>query len=229
MSEILTTLLQDARVWQGHRHTSTNQPAELTGYSRLDTLLGGHGWPRGALTECLLDTPGIGELYLLLPLVRRLAETGRTVFWLNPPYIPYAPALARAGVNLEEIIVLHARDRGDFVWSLENCLRSPVTGLVMAWPDTLAPRDIRRLQLAAEAGNNLCVLFRERRYSEQSSPAALRLVLEPDGPQGLGVTVLKRRGSWSGQRCSLTLAQRAGLSTGTVSSVVRGPWPAPAR
>ena len=45
----------------------------------------------------------------------------------------------------------------------------------MAWPGRLASRDIRRLQLAAEAGDNVCVLFRERRFADQNSPAALRL------------------------------------------------------
>jgi len=68
MSELLNTLMQDARVWQGHRHTQTTQPAESTGYQVLDNQLGGLGWPRGALSECLLDNPGIGELQLLLPL-----------------------------------------------------------------------------------------------------------------------------------------------------------------
>ncbi len=212
MNGILSTLIQDARIWQGHRQTRTNQPAELTGYPLLDTQLGDIGWPKGALSECLLNAPGIGELYLLLPLIQRLTASDKTVFWLNPPHIPYAPALARESVNMDQIIVLHTRDRGDFLWSLENCLRSPVTGLVMAWPDKLAARDVRRLQLAAEAGNNVCILFRERRYAEQNSPAALRLVLESDDQQGLTVKVLKRRGSWSGQHCSLALAQRAGLA-----------------
>ena len=95
MSEILNTLMQDARVWQGQHHTRTGRPTEPTGYQVLDNQLGGVGWPRGALSECLLDEPGIGELHLLLPLMQRLSQAGKTVFWLNPPHTPYAPALAR--------------------------------------------------------------------------------------------------------------------------------------
>ncbi|NMT65029.1 translesion DNA synthesis-associated protein ImuA [Marinobacter orientalis] len=224
MSELLDTLIQDARVWQGHCHTRTTQPAESTGYQVLDNQLGGLGWPRGALSECLLDAPGIGELHLLLPLMQRLCAGGKTVFWLNPPHTPYAPALAREGVNLDQVVLIHTGDESDFLWTLENCLRSPVTGLVMAWPGKLASREVRRLQLAAEAGSNVCVLFRERRHAGQNSPAALRLELEPGEQQDLRVNVLKRRGSWPGQRCSLALGQRAGLPFLETTRVAPGPW-----
>ena len=61
MSELLDTLMQDARVWQGHRQNKTIQPAEPTGYQTVDNQLEGIAWPWGALSECLLDTPGIGE------------------------------------------------------------------------------------------------------------------------------------------------------------------------
>lgn len=228
MSELLNTLMQDARVWQGHRHTQTIQPAEPTGYQILDNQLGGIGWPKGALSECLLDTPGIGELHLLLPLMQRLSHNGKTVFWLNPPYTPYAPALAREGVNLDQVVMIHTDD-GDFLWTLENCLRSPVTGLVMAWPGKLASREVRRLQLAAEAGSNVCVLFRERCYAGQNSPAALRLELEPGDQQELKVNIVKRRGSWPGQRCALAMAHRADLSFREAPRVAQGPWPASTR
>ena len=229
MSELLNTLMQDARVWQGHQHRSTSQPAEPTGYQILDNQLGGIGWPRGALSECLLDNSGIGELHLLLPLMQRLSHNGKTVFWLNPPHMPYAPALAREGVNLDQVVMIHTDEAGDFLWTLENCLRSPVTGLVMAWPGKLASRDIRRLQLAAEAGSNVCVLFRERRYADQNSPAALRLELEPSDNQALKINIVKRRGSWPGQRCALAMAQRADLAFHEAPRVVQGPWPASTR
>lgn len=229
MSELLNTLMQDARVWQGHKHNKTTQPAEPTGFQALDNQLGGLGWPRGALSECLLDAPGIGELTLLIPLMQRLSQAGKAVFWLNPPHTPYAPALTREGIDLNQIIMIHTEDKSDFLWTLENCLRSPVTGLVMAWPKKLAAREIRRLQLAAEAGSNVCVLFRERHYAEQNSPAALRLELEPDDQQSLKVNVLKRRGSWPGQRCSLAMAHRASLLHPEAPRIVQGPWPTMAR
>lgn len=225
MSELLNTLIQDARVWQGHQHNSSTQPAEPTGYQVLDNQLGGLGWPRGALSECLLQAPGIGELTLLMPLMQQLSRAGQTVFWLNPPHTPYAPALASEGVDLQQVVMIHTGShKADFLWSLENCLRSPVTGLVMAWPETLATRDIRRLQLAAEAGSNVCVLFRERQCADQNSPAALRLALEPAPQHSLKVEVVKRRGSWPGQGCSIAMPQRAELPFPEAPRVIHGPW-----
>lgn len=227
MSELLNTLIQDARVWQGHRHTTTTLPAELTGYQALDNQLGGLGWPRGALSECLLDAPGIGELQLLLPLMQRFSRAGKTVFWLNPPHTPYAPALARAEVDLAQVVMIHTEDSGDLLWTLENCLRSTATGLVLAWPGKLAIRDIRRLQLAAEAGDNICVLFRSRQLAAQSSPAALRLELQPGEQGDLRINILKRRGSWPGQRCTLGMGQRVDRPVADACRVVVGPWNEP--
>ncbi|MDX1757809.1 MAG: translesion DNA synthesis-associated protein ImuA [Marinobacter sp.] len=224
MSELLNTLIHDARVWQGHRQGRAHQPGERTGYAALDQQLDGAGWPVGALSECLLDHEGIGELQLVLPLMRRMAQAGRTVFWINPPHIPYAPALARHGLSLEQVVVVRPTSAGDTLWTLENCLRSPVTGLVLAWPGRLASRDIRRLQLAAEAGHTTCVLFRPRRQARQSSPAALRLELEPAPHHGLRVNVLKRRGGWPGQHCRLDMASRAGQALPASPRVIAGPW-----
>ncbi len=99
MSKSLNHLLQDARIWQGHKPPQKHaSPAEHTGgYQVLDNQLGGLGWPKGALSECLLDSCGIGELHLVLPLMQKVARQGKTIFWLNPPpHTPYAPpALAR--------------------------------------------------------------------------------------------------------------------------------------
>lgn len=223
MNDVLNTLMQDSRIWQGHKQVRNRHPAASTGYIALDNQLGGAGWPRGALTECLLDAPGIGELQLVLPLMRQLSQDGKSVFWLNPPHTPYAPAMAREGVDLDRIIMVHPQSHPDLLWTLENCLRSPVTGLVLAWPGKLASRDIRRLQLAAEAGSNICILFRERSLAEHSSPAALRLELTAGKHQDLKINILKRRGGWPGQRCTLSL-QRTDTAPFSDNRVVHGPW-----
>lgn len=228
MNDILTALIRDDRIWQGSRRLHQSAATEATGFPPLDTATGGLGWPRGALTECLLDDAGIGELTLVLPLLRRLSGAGRSVFWINPPHIPYAPALERAGVALEQLVVIHTSTADDTLWTLENCLRSAATGLVMAWPGRLAGRDIRRLQLAAEAGDNHAILFRHRSRARQSSPAALRLELAPAPRQGLEVRILKRRGGWPGQPCLLDMADRSGAETVTGSAnVLPGPWSGP--
>ena len=54
---------------------------------------------------------------------------------------------------------------------------------------------------------------------------ALRLELVPGDHQDLKVNIIKRRGSWPGQRCSLALGHRADITTQDSSRVVQGPWP----
>jgi len=56
---------------------------------------------------------------------------------------------------------------------------------------------LRRLQLAAEAGDALGVLFRPRHFVQRPSAAALRIQLAPGIDGGLSVSILKRRGGWA--------------------------------
>lgn len=61
----------ESLVWRGDRLAEPEAPGLPTGHSRLDAVLPGGGWPRGALTEFLLPHPGVGELGLLLPLKKQ--------------------------------------------------------------------------------------------------------------------------------------------------------------
>jgi hypothetical protein len=75
---------------------------------------------------------------------------------------------------------------------------------VLAWQAKIQPAQVRRLQLAAEQGGGIGVLFRPLRATGEVSPAALRLRITPS-PIGLDVEVQKRRGGWGGQQCSVPL------------------------
>ena len=86
-----------------------------------------------------------------------------------------------------------ARFPGDpGMWAFEQTLRSGACDAVLGWARRLRLREIRRLQLAAERGRTLGVLFRPRRAACESSPAVLRLGLEPLCT-GVRVTLLKGR------------------------------------
>jgi hypothetical protein len=189
----LEDLLQRADLWRGG---SAPPVAGLpSGFAELDAQLPGGGWPVGALSEILSDRNGIGELKLLMPMLARLTREDRWLAFIAPPYIPYAPALARAGVNLAHVLVVHARDGSEALWATEQALRAGTCGAVLAWPATADMQRLRRLQLAAETGHALGVLFRPGRAAGDISPAALRLKLEPT-TNGLAVHILKRRGGW---------------------------------
>jgi hypothetical protein len=176
--------------------------ALASGFDELDQRLPRGGWPLGAMVELLSATEGIGELSLLLPALCRLAHSGRSIAWIAPPYIPYAPALAQRGLPLERLLITYTRSLAESLWAAEQALRCPAVGAVLGWATHLADKSLRRLQLAAEAGGSLGILHRPLAAATEASPAALRLQLQPQ-LQGLGIHVLKARGGRAGWSCQL--------------------------
>lgn len=190
----LEEVLQRADVWRGGE-TVPGIPALPTGFTQLDALFPGGGWPRGALTEILLPRPGVGAVSLVLPALARLSQERRWLAWVAPPHLPYAPALSAAGIDLSRSLMIHPRADADGLWAVEQALRSGTCGAVLAWPATGDMRALRRLQLAAEAGQSWGVLFRSEKMADQASPAAVRLHIKPE-TDGVSLSVLKRRGGW---------------------------------
>jgi hypothetical protein len=78
------------------------------------------------------------------------------------------------------------------LWAFEQALGSGACDAVLGWVRQPKPRDIRRLQLAAERGRTLGVLFRPRRTAREPSAAMLRLSVEPLAA-GVRLTILKGR------------------------------------
>ena len=192
----LEEILRTRPVWRGDTIVPVRQ-AVATGFDDLDRELPGGGWPRGALTELLAQREGFGELQLILPALAALTQRGRRVAWLAPPHLPYAPALAAAGLDLTHLAVVRAPGRRDALWAAEQVLRSAACEALLAWLPDARYAELRRLAVAADEGGACLLVFRPLAAADQSSPAALRLALEPAG-EGLGVRFLKRRGRSSG-------------------------------
>ena len=192
-TESLEQLLRNqANIWRGLRAQSPDWNTIATGFSELDTLLPGGGWPLGALLEMLVPHVGIGELRLLLPAMAKLSQAGRYIAWIAPPHQPYAPALVQADIDLSQILVVDCPQENNIPWTLEKLLRNQRCGMALAWPKRLNDHQSRRLQLAAEQGRSLAVLF-----PQQQSPhnhAALRIELRPIA-KGLLLKFLKARGN----------------------------------
>jgi len=193
VSPSLESVLQHPGIWRGNQRAQTAEDALPTGFAELNALLPGGGWPCGALTEVLLSRQGIGELRLITPALARLSEADGWLAWVAPPYVPYAAALAAAGIDLKRLLVAKPPSEADAWWTAEQALRSGACGALLAWLRAADERRMRRLQLAAETGHTWGVLFRHARAAQDRSPAALRLLLEPS-TEGLAVTILKRRG-----------------------------------
>lgn len=208
MNPALAAILDHPAIWRGG--DCAPEPACIaSGFAALDAVLPGGGWPRSALAEILLEREGIGELRLTLPALARLQSEGRSVVWIAPPYRPYAPALAAAGLDLARLIVVHPCKGSDALWAYEQALRAPECGAAFAWMNLHEERALRRLQVAAREGRTWGVLWRRPGQHASAAAAPLRLALAPE--QGrLAVRILKRRGGELAQPVVLDLARAPG-------------------
>ena len=189
-----------ASLWRGDERPADEAcgPTLASGFAELDRELPGGGWPQGQLIELLTDNAGIGELSLLAPALAQLAQTRRCSVWVLPvdasrtvshapevQTIPYAPALATAGLDLARTIFVKPSTPREGLWAVEQSLRARHLGAVVGWLPSASGtgdgdfRALRRLHLLAQRHRALAFV--------------LRLLLASAGTQ-LQVTLLKRRG-----------------------------------
>src|SRR3990172_7628695 len=134
MPSLAAGLDQHPGIWRGGELARTACPGIATGFSALDAELPGGGWPTAALVEILPQHEGIGELRILGHALSRLTDQGRFLVWIAPPYLPYAPALRSAGIDLARLILVKTRSPRETLWASEQALRSNACGAVLAWP-----------------------------------------------------------------------------------------------
>ena len=209
----LADVLARPDVWRGDRLATAALPTVSSGFAALDAVLPGAGWPRGALTELLLDDGGLGELSLLMPALAQIKAQGGWSILIAPPHQPLASAWAAAGADLARLAVVSPALPRDALWAAEQALSSAAPQAVLCWgghPDTC---QLRRLQVAAAAGNALAFLFRPAHAAAQASVAPLRLKLFAGAQGALAVQILKRRGPPLAQPLTLLLPRPAKLQS----------------
>jgi len=184
------------QLWRADQLGNATVAAHPSRFPELDSQLPGGGWPLGMVTELIARNPGVGELRLLIPMLRQLTVERKVVIMLAPPLIPYAPALAGFDIDLNYLIIIQAPNAADRLWAVEQTLKSTSFGALLAWlpQDRTRPEHLRRMQLAAQSCRGPVFLFRELPAQFESSPAPLRLLLLPRPEQCLAVQLLKRRG-----------------------------------
>ena len=139
----------------------------------------------------------------MLPLLRSISLAGKSALWFSPPCIPYAPALANAGVDIARMIIV-TPPATEVLWGIEKALQNKACALVLAWPGHLSGKHIRRLQLAAITGQTLGILFHHRNIRHSSSVLRLRAEANEDV---MTLTVLKARGSYRHDRIHVPWGQ----------------------
>jgi cell division inhibitor SulA/protein ImuA len=204
MSGSLDLILENPAIWRGDQYAKVAVESVATGFADLDAQLPGGGWPRAALTELLVSRPGAGELRLLMPALSLLSQSEKWLVLIAPPHQPYAPGFQLCGVNLASVVVVNTRSDGESLWAAERCLRCGSCAAVLTWAGCGLQAALRRMQLAAEEGKGIGIVFGSTRHAAQPSPAPLRIQLSSHRT-GLELQVLKRRGGGWAPPLSLEL------------------------
>lgn len=215
MNEMLEQVFNRQDTWQGRQsqfyphgisanngsHSHSGNSGLSTGYSTLDGELQQGGWPRDTTIELLSDGSGLGSMGVFLPAMEQLSEQGRWQVFIAPPFIPYAPLLAARGIDTQQILLVHPKNKKDLLWAIEQALRSTTCSAVFSWlgAESFRYSELRKLQLAAANGDSLAVLFRPSRAAKQHSPAGLRLQM----CEYRTVHILKQRGGNQSVRTEL--------------------------
>lgn len=207
---MLQEVLTRPDIWRGDRLAQAPLPTVATGCAELDAVLPGGGWPRGALTELLVDGAGLGELSLLTFALAKIREAGGWSLLVAPPHPLHAPAWAAAGVDLAKLAVVSPASGRDALWAMEQALASGAPRAVVGWAPHADARALRRLQVAAAGSDALAFLFRSARLAVDASAAPLRLQLAGEDGQ-LAVRILKRRGPPLAATLRLALPRPASL------------------
>lgn len=194
MDPALDALLKSQpALWRGRDryHEDASYP---TGFASLDNALPARGWCIGGVTELLASQQGIGEVSLLLPALAHITTTqGQWAAFINPPHLPYAPALCNAGVRLDRLLIVDSKDDTNTLWASEQLLRTGLFASVVAWVERSSAPKQRRLQLAAESGKCWATVYRPPYAAREHSPVSARLQLDIVDAQ-LAVTIIKVRG-----------------------------------
>jgi hypothetical protein len=201
----LDELLNHPALWRAGDHTqnSKHHRTYSSGFVELDRCLIGGGWPTNALVEILHGSSGIGELSLMLPAMAQVIRDGRWVVCVMPPYRIAAPAMYAHGIEPEKVLVVRDCTYEESIWACEQAMRSGACGGLLIWSRTVEKasvvvrqrglQELRRLQLAANAGDTLAVLFRDVQARATASAAVVRVQLHPRD-DGLDVELFKSRG-----------------------------------
>lgn len=198
----LNDLLHRPDIWRGRRAVHTGEVRD-TGFTELNEILVGGGWPLGGLVEIHHDQPGSGEWQLLSGVLANFAEQPGYLVLVNPPALLYASALAQMGVPAERILVIRSRHKSDLLASVLEVLKADCASLVLFWEGRYRLRyaELRKVQLSVAESDALCFMLSNQPQSS-ASPAPLRLELQPQS-SGFHVRVDRQRGGFESAEVEL--------------------------
>ncbi|GIU40201.1 cell division inhibitor SulA [Shewanella sairae] len=111
------------------------------------------------ITTMVTQTQGRDELKQISAQLSQLSQQGRWIVLISPPNIGYKQMLAAAGVRMDRILLVHAKDEVETLWAMEKALTSGTSSAVITWTNSLDARDSRRLQLVAKSARAAGILI----------------------------------------------------------------------
>ena len=141
-----------------------------SGCHGMDRHLPQAGYARGSMLELIRNGTGAGVSSLALMIARQAMEEGKYLLLVDVQRQFYPPAMKSLGIPLERVIALQPANHADAIWGIDQALRCPAVGAVIAEIGNLEDRVARRLQLAAEQGGGLGILLRDSR-SARTQPS----------------------------------------------------------
>lgn len=159
-----------------------NQASIPSGCPTMDALLPNRGYACGSMLElirkpwgCISQNKnreplGLGHMSIALMLAKSAIGEGKYLVLVDTQREIYPPAMKSLGIPLERVIVLQPTNHSDAVWGIDQALRCPAVGSVIADVSRLDDRIARRWQLAAEQGGGLGILLRDA-HSARTQPS----------------------------------------------------------
>lgn len=213
-SPLVNQLRQEIARWEAARHPPSEEIIS-TGCPAWDALLPGGGFRQGSLVEWLADGDGTGRQTLALHVARQALRKGGVVVVLDRERSFFPPAVFHWGIPPESLIVVQPSNPGEQLWALEQSLRCRAVVAVLAGLEKLDPLAFRRLQLAAEQGGGVGLLFRPGWVRHEPTWAEVRFWVEPR-PGGrsdrrrVKIEVLRLRGGLAGGGIELEIDDETG-------------------
>ncbi|MDE1010104.1 MAG: translesion DNA synthesis-associated protein ImuA [Paraburkholderia fungorum] len=209
-------------LWRGNQLARARSRVVDCGDADLACELPGGGWPRGALTDLLVQQTGCGELRLLRPALGQLAS--KRVVMLQPPHDLQPTAFAWWGLDPANLMTVKAPRTADALWAAEQILRAGTCGALLFWQNHVRPESLRRLHLAAQASESLFFMVRPLATTRDASPAPLRLAIRA-AKDGVDIQFLKRRGPARDEPLFVALTPSPILNVKRNATVDRRPSP----
>ena len=191
------------RMERSRRPSEVEREVSGTGHEALECLLPARGLGRGRLFEWIsAGGPGVGAATLALLAARKLMQDPEnrvvgTLVVIDRDGGFYPAAVAELGLPPQGLLLVHPKSEAEWMWAVEQALRSPAVDVTLTWADRIQGPVFRRWQLAAEAGGGVGMLVRSSEVLGEASWASVSLLVRGgacEEAEGRAESFVKRTG-----------------------------------